>query len=146
LPHHTGSQTGAGSLRAYARHRGCSHQAVRKAIVGKRLLRSIATEGGRVTVTDFQLADREWETNTHALKVRSRSRSAKSATAPAPAPAVAPAIEYDGLTVGVDDDGVAITWHRVVAGDEVWFTIIVSADQAEKLATELRDAARRARG
>lgn len=49
----------SGGVRAYARHRGCSHKAVQNAIRRGRLDKSVV--GGRVT--DFALADREWELN-----------------------------------------------------------------------------------
>jgi hypothetical protein len=46
-----------GSLRAYARHRGCTLRAVQKAVESKR----ISLTGGKV---DFEQADRDWQKNT----------------------------------------------------------------------------------
>jgi len=48
-----------GSLRAYARHRGCALRAVQKAIESKR----ITLTDGKV---DFEAADRDWQKNTFA--------------------------------------------------------------------------------
>lgn len=63
------------SLRAYGRHRaelelsGTSHNAVRKAIDSGRLVDSVheSPKGDRI---DPEVADREWEENTHGTKVR----------------------------------------------------------------------------
>jgi hypothetical protein len=51
------------SFGAYARHRGCSRQAVSRAWKAGRLQRSVVLIDGRPTVTDFADADREWEEN-----------------------------------------------------------------------------------
>ena len=55
------------SIREYARHRGCSHEAVRRAIQAGRLKRSV-TKVGRVTDIDVELADQEWTNNTDDTK------------------------------------------------------------------------------
>jgi hypothetical protein len=52
------------SVRAYARHRGCSAPAVLKAIDRGRLRLSIVIEGGKAKIADVALADREWAENT----------------------------------------------------------------------------------
>lgn len=52
------------SLRAYARHRGVSHEAVRKAIETGRLAVSITRVDGQPQICDAELADLEWEENT----------------------------------------------------------------------------------
>lgn len=51
------------SLSAYARHRGVSTEAVRKAIATRRLVKSI-TNDEPPQIADAQLADREWAANT----------------------------------------------------------------------------------
>lgn len=56
-PGGAGSPTGV-SLRAYARHRGVSHEAVRKALAAGRI--TVGPEG-RI---DPEAADREWDANT----------------------------------------------------------------------------------
>jgi hypothetical protein len=66
LPEMEGSQSPSGSLRAYARHRGCSHQAVRKAIATGRLDRSVGRVDGKPRIC-FGLADEEWSANTGRL-------------------------------------------------------------------------------
>lgn len=52
------------SLRAYARRRGVSAEAVSKAIMSGRLQASVVTVGGAPKIGDVELADREWEANT----------------------------------------------------------------------------------
>ena len=52
------------SVRAYARHRGCTHQAVRKAIHEGRLEASITHVKGKPKIADIELADKEWEAKT----------------------------------------------------------------------------------
>lgn len=54
------------SVRAYARHRGCTHQAVRKAIDDGRLEGSVVRVRGQAKIADVELADREWTANTRA--------------------------------------------------------------------------------
>lgn len=51
------------SQRAYAKHRGCHHQAVREAIQAGRLSRSLTPDG---RIADIAAADAEWEANTYA--------------------------------------------------------------------------------
>jgi phage terminase Nu1 subunit (DNA packaging protein) len=52
------------SLRAYARRRGCSPEAVSKAITAGRLRESVVRVGGQPKIRDPELADREWEAST----------------------------------------------------------------------------------
>jgi hypothetical protein len=52
------------SLRAYARRRDVSHEAVRRAIESGRLERSVVLVKGEPKITDPELADHEWEANT----------------------------------------------------------------------------------
>lgn len=49
------------SIRAYARHRGVNHSAVRRAIQSGRLAACLAYPGGKPQIADPELADREWE-------------------------------------------------------------------------------------
>lgn len=60
------------TMAAYARRRGCTPRAVRKAIDAGRLTESVALDGpgGRPTI-DAELADREWEQKTDQRKQRS---------------------------------------------------------------------------
>lgn len=64
------------SIREYARHRGCSHEAVRRAIQAGRLTRSV-TKIGRATAIDVELADREWDANTDDTKQNNMGPSTK---------------------------------------------------------------------
>jgi phage terminase Nu1 subunit (DNA packaging protein) len=52
----------------YARHRGVSPEAVRKAVESGRLERSIVIVRGKPKIIDVDLADREWEANTRAAR------------------------------------------------------------------------------
>jgi hypothetical protein len=52
------------SLRAYAKHREVSAEAVRKAIKSGRLKKAIVDVRGTPQIADIQLADREWAANT----------------------------------------------------------------------------------
>ena len=64
------------SIRAYARHRGVSDAAVRKAIAAGRI-----TPEGDGTV-DPERADAEWARNTEAPRNGTRARAARAATPP----------------------------------------------------------------
>jgi hypothetical protein len=73
---------------AYAKHRGCSHAAVAKAIKSGRLARSLhRDEKGRVRI-DPRVADKEWSANTNEMKrtngsaKESESFAGTSVTAP----------------------------------------------------------------
>jgi phage terminase Nu1 subunit (DNA packaging protein) len=52
------------SLRAYAKHRGVSAEAVSKAITEGRLRESVTRVKGAPKIADAELADREWDANT----------------------------------------------------------------------------------
>jgi len=52
------------SLRAYARQRGVSPEAVSKAIMTGRLKASVVQVGGQPKIADVELANREWDANT----------------------------------------------------------------------------------
>lgn len=55
------------TLTAYAARRGCSVKSVSRAVAAGRLVASVGrTERGIPTITDPDLADREWEANTRA--------------------------------------------------------------------------------
>lgn len=74
------------SIRAYARMRGCSESAVRKAIASKRIK---PEPDGSI---DPERADHEWETNTLSGGTPNRAqtapRSSQSRTSPPPPPAI----------------------------------------------------------
>ena len=53
------------SLRAYAKHRGVTHTAVRKAIAAGRLVESVVEVDGQPAISSAVLADEEWDRNTH---------------------------------------------------------------------------------
>jgi hypothetical protein len=54
------------SLREYARHRGVSHEAVRRAIGNGRLSGSVVQVNGKPKIRDLATADTEWHANTRA--------------------------------------------------------------------------------
>jgi hypothetical protein len=61
------SEQGVGGVRAYAKHRGVNHNAVRKAIAAKRISRSVTyvdRAGHQVPRIEFAIADQEWARNT----------------------------------------------------------------------------------
>lgn len=73
-------------LREYARRRGVTLQAVRKAIESGRLKRSVVEAGGRRRL-DVASADREWERRTHTRKAQAEQvKKDKRAAARAPKP------------------------------------------------------------
>lgn len=52
------------SLRAYARHRGVSVEAVSKAVMAGRLKESVVVIRGKPKIANIEVADREWGANT----------------------------------------------------------------------------------
>jgi hypothetical protein len=86
------------SFRSYARHRGVSAPSVLRAIKGRRLNTSVARDGSgkALGITDFAIADAEWDANTDLskapgyVKVRAGSRQPSTASALAPTKADAP--------------------------------------------------------
>lgn len=73
-----GNGTAAGrvlSQSAYARHRGCTRQAVAKAIRDRRLERAVVhVEGRPAPMIDVELADEEWGSRTDPTQVREEHR------------------------------------------------------------------------
>jgi hypothetical protein len=70
------------SLRAYANHRHVSVEAVRKAISGGRLQRSIVLVDGVPQVADVALADQEWSTNTDLSRAHDDVKRRAAAASP----------------------------------------------------------------
>lgn len=62
------------SLRAYAKHRGVSVEAVSQAVKGCRLTRSVLRVDGKPKIADVALADEEWTANTDHSKSPQRAR------------------------------------------------------------------------
>lgn len=56
------------SLRAYAKHRGCSVQSVSKAVSSGRLVQSVVRVNGEPKIGDVASADAEWAANTDHTK------------------------------------------------------------------------------
>jgi hypothetical protein len=91
------------SLRAYARRRGVSVEAVRRAIQRGRLSASLSVDAqGKTKIADPKLADREWSKNTDLSKapgyVKARPAvvaEADSGVTPAPGTPVTPVIDGD---------------------------------------------------
>jgi hypothetical protein len=63
------------SLRAYAKHRGCSVEAVSRAVQRRRLRESVVMVDGLPRIRDAKLADKEWRLNTNSAKRPRRTRS-----------------------------------------------------------------------
>ena len=96
----SGSQGQFGGVRAYGRHRGVNHNAVRKAIESKRLSKSVTLveRGGQmVPRIDFALADQEWQRNTDPVEA---ARNGKSVNPPAHASAPGAAEQPDRAQLG----------------------------------------------
>lgn len=79
-----------GGQRAYGRHRGVSHTAVRKAIADGRIVAALIKVGRGVSVIDFDAADRLWDANTDGAQQRVKPGGKVSATHP-DAPTAEPA-------------------------------------------------------
>lgn len=79
------------SLRAYARHRGVSGEAVSRAVKGGRLRASVVRIDGVPKISDVAIADREWTGNTDLTKapasVKERADGRAASRPPAPPPA-----------------------------------------------------------
>lgn len=73
---------GPWSLRAYAKHRGVSVEAVSKAVKKGRLVRSVVVVAGAPKIANWELADQEWTANTDLSKapgsVKARAASTSS--------------------------------------------------------------------
>jgi phage terminase Nu1 subunit (DNA packaging protein) len=70
------------SLRAYARHRGCSLNAVQTAIRAGRLQESVTrNDRGQPKIANPELADREWEATTDYSKAPGAVKAAAAARA-----------------------------------------------------------------
>src|SRR5262245_49251749 len=63
------------SLRAYARHRGCTVEAVSRAVQRRRLRKSVIVVDGVPRISSAKLADEEWAANTQSSKRPRRTRS-----------------------------------------------------------------------
>ena len=62
------------SIRAYAKHRGCSYEAVRRAISTGRIRRGVKQLGNAYDI-DPDVADREWAVNTDDTKQNNMGRA-----------------------------------------------------------------------
>jgi hypothetical protein len=74
------------SVRAYARHRGASHQAVLRAIARGRLSASLTTVDGVTKIADVALADKEWAATTDLSKAPDAVKARAAAGLPNPVP------------------------------------------------------------
>lgn len=82
------------SLKAYARHRGCSQSAVQRAIRDGRI-RSATRDGRGWWKIDANAADQEWDANTHPAKQRPAETSVPNAFRPKNQGGLFPEIEAD---------------------------------------------------
>lgn len=126
-----GTPQPAVTLSAYARYRGCSHQAVSKAIRNGRLQRSVVMVNGAATIPDFAAADAEWLENTKgsadAAGVRERLARAELAEQKA-ALAKIDVQKKSGELVHAEDV-VAITGEALAALRDVWEGLPDEIDQ-----------------
>jgi len=99
------------SLRAYARRRGVSAEAVSKAVASGRLLDSVVVVDGQRKIADPELADREWADNT-----RPRGEAAEPAPSPSRA-AAAPDDEVPPLPLSLAKRAAADARRAVAQAD-----------------------------
>lgn len=89
-----GSGTGTATpltLGAYAKRRGCSKNAVSKAIKSGRLKLSVVfNASGQPKIADAHLADREWTQNTDQSRTTTKTAGAVQASAATPPPTLTP--------------------------------------------------------
>jgi hypothetical protein len=137
------------SLRAYARRRGVSPEAVSRAIERGRLRESVVRVGGAPKVANPELADREWARNTESDKKpiwvqerderRQRARRAEDRSR-AEATEDCPVLPFERFSVMVvDDDEVSV--FDVKAPEDSGDGYCMSRDTARKLAAALLEAA-----
>lgn len=89
------------SLSAYGRRRGCSHEAVRRAIKSGRLEQSVTIDAkGHPKINDPDLADQEWEAHTS----EKRQHWKRSGTAPPRSKRGNGAAQQDAGQEGGDED------------------------------------------
>ena len=75
------------SLRAYAKHRGCTLRAVQEAIAAGRLSKSLVRAGTWKRVRDAAAADSEWQATTYSDRVPLSGPGARNGSAQdAPSP------------------------------------------------------------
>ncbi len=68
---------------AYAKHRGCTHGAVRKAILSGRLKKALVTDAAGKVSIDPVIADSEWQSNTSPAMQRGAAAPTPAAKTPA---------------------------------------------------------------
>jgi hypothetical protein len=74
-------------IREYARHRGCGHASVLRAIDSGRLQASLGfAQNGTAFIADHELADREWQRNTDLSRAPLAVKLRADQHRPAPAP------------------------------------------------------------
>lgn len=100
-----GNTTQGVSLRAYARHRGTSVEAVRRAIKSHRLRAALVLDAaGKTKIADLAVADAEWAANTDLSKAPAYVK--ERGFAPAPVTGVTEAVTVSDPTVTGEDDPV----------------------------------------
>jgi hypothetical protein len=100
------------SVRAYARHRGASHQAVLRAIARGRLSASLTTVDGVTKIADVALADREWAATTDLSKAPDAVKARAAAQAPATTDPILTIYSPDAPVEGTDATNLATASAR----------------------------------
>lgn len=122
---------------AYAKRRGVSDRAVRKAIESGRLSRSITKNGNRWLI-EPEIADLEWDRNTAPQKVRSAAQintgkaRARGDDAPEPEPEAPPSVPGAGRG--------AATYSQAKAAAEGYRAMLLKLDYEEKSGALVRKA------
>lgn len=150
------AKQGSQSIRAYARHRGCTHRAVQRAIKTGRVSKALVVVNGRPRIADFELADREWLANTNVFKARFRRVPVAADQVPTPPTkgsltetASEDATDDESTSVPVSAEGMVV-WQnaageigigiQTIPGDDTdrsWLGFRMSEDDARWLAREL---------
>lgn len=113
------------SLRAYARRRGVSPEAVSKAVSAGRLTASVVTVGGHPKIGDPELADREWEAHTQ------RRTEYTAPEQPSERPDVQPAAALRSLIDDTPDGTPSLNASRAVRAHALARRDTAHADLAE---------------
>jgi P27 family predicted phage terminase small subunit len=110
------------SLRAYAKRRGCSVEAVSRAIKAGRLVASVVTVDGSPKIADADLADQEWDANTDHSKAPPASDGDMDGAA-----AAARERHWKALTAELNYRRQAGELVEAAAAEERWLALIATA-------------------
>ena len=125
----------------YARHRGCSANAVTKAVRDGRIARAVIWDGGQIKSIKWRLADELWLANTDVGRAPLSSRTPAMAPAPA-SPAMHIAVRLQAL-LGYAIGDAFVAWAALLVGRyrmeaELATSAIVDLHAMQAIALSLR--------